>query len=78
MELVIQYAPVFVLLFIMLNNEQNMFIFKTSTIILIHVEGCTHFSWTTYMGGTCWMKTGAVSKNDAISTSDPTAVCGLP
>jgi hypothetical protein len=39
--------------------------------------GCTHFVWTTYIGGTCWIKTGAVSKNDAISTSDPTAVCGV-
>jgi hypothetical protein len=29
------------------------------------------------MGGTCWMKTGVVSKNDAISTSDPTVVCGV-
>lgn len=39
--------------------------------------GCTHFTWTTYNGGTCWMKTGSVSKNDAFPTSDRSAVCGL-
>ena len=38
---------------------------------------CTHFTWTTYLGGTCWMKTGAVSKNDAFSTNDQTMVCGV-
>ncbi len=39
--------------------------------------GCTHFTWTQYMGGTCWMKKGSVSKNDAFSTTDPTMVCGV-
>ena len=39
--------------------------------------GCTHYSWTSYQGGTCWMKTGAVSAANAISISDPTAVCGF-
>jgi PAN domain len=28
--------------------------------------GCTHYTWTTYNGGTCYMKQGAVSKKDAI------------
>lgn len=40
-------------------------------------SGCTHFTWTNYMGGTCWMKTGSVSKNDAFATSDPSMVCGV-
>jgi hypothetical protein len=40
-------------------------------------SGCTHFTWTQYMGGTCWMKKGSVSKNDAFSTTDPTMVCGV-
>ncbi|CAF3409652.1 unnamed protein product [Rotaria sp. Silwood1] len=39
--------------------------------------GCTHFTWTRYKGGTCWMKTGAVSKNDAFATNDPTMMCGV-
>ena len=39
--------------------------------------GCTHFTWTTYNGGTCWMKSGSVSKSDAISTSDMAMVCGV-
>ncbi|CAF3042522.1 unnamed protein product, partial [Rotaria sp. Silwood2] len=40
-------------------------------------QGCTHFTWTQYSGGTCWMKSGTVSKSDAVSTSDPTMVCGV-
>ena len=31
---------------------------------------CTHFAWTNYNGGTCWMKYGTVSKSDAIFTND--------
>jgi hypothetical protein len=40
-------------------------------------SGCTHFTWTTYNGGTCWMKGGTVSKSQAVSTSDQTMVCGI-
>ena len=39
--------------------------------------GCTHYAWTTYNGGTCWMKQGTVSKSNAIATSDQSMVCGL-
>ncbi|CAF4636910.1 unnamed protein product [Rotaria sp. Silwood1] len=39
--------------------------------------GCTHFTWTQYKDGTCWMKSGTVSKSDAFSTKDPTMVCGV-
>ncbi|CAF4746229.1 unnamed protein product, partial [Rotaria sp. Silwood2] len=39
--------------------------------------GCTDCTWTQYNGGTCWMKSGAVSKSDAFSTSDSTMVCGV-
>ena len=40
-------------------------------------SGCTHFTWTQYNGGTCWMKRGSVTKNDAFSTGDSTMVCGV-
>ena len=40
-------------------------------------EECTHFAWTTYNGGTCWMTSGKVSKSDAFSTGDNTMVCGI-
>lgn len=40
-------------------------------------SGCTHFTWTTYNGGTCWMKSGSVSQNDAVSTGDSSMVCGI-
>ncbi|CAF1100871.1 unnamed protein product [Brachionus calyciflorus] len=38
---------------------------------------CTHFTWTNFNGGTCWMKKGSVSKNDAFSVDDKTIVCGI-
>ena len=39
--------------------------------------GCTHYTWTNYNGGTCWMKSGNVGKNNAISTTDKSMVCGI-
>ncbi|CAF2065357.1 unnamed protein product [Rotaria magnacalcarata] len=38
---------------------------------------CTHFTWTEHYSGTCWMKKGLVSKNDAFQTNDSTTMCGL-
>lgn len=43
----------------------------------INTPECTHFTWTSFNGGTCWMKKGSVTTRDAFSTSDPTMVCGL-
>ena len=40
--------------------------------------GCTHFTWTQWNGGTCWLKTGRVTKNDAFTTNDASMVCGSP
>ena len=40
-------------------------------------NGCTHFAWNKYNGGTCWMKSGSVSKNDAFSSWDRNMVCGV-
>jgi len=39
--------------------------------------GCTHFTWTKLDGGTCWMKSGQVSKNNAFGTTDKTMACGI-
>ena len=38
---------------------------------------CTHFTWTEWNDGTCWMKQGAITKDDAFPTNDPTMVCGI-
>ncbi|KAI8620624.1 pectate lyase superfamily protein-domain-containing protein [Chytriomyces sp. MP71] len=39
--------------------------------------GCTHFTWTNYNGGTCWMKTGAADPSKAIVLNNsPNALCG--
>ncbi len=40
-------------------------------------SGCTHFTWTTYNGGTCWMKSGPVSKSNAFDTGDNSMLCGI-
>ncbi|CAF3843325.1 unnamed protein product [Rotaria magnacalcarata] len=40
-------------------------------------HGCTHFSWSKWNGGTCWMKKGHVSKSNAFSTKDWSMVCGV-
>ena len=40
-------------------------------------SGCSHFTWTGYNGGTCWMKSGSVSKNNAIDSGDQGMVCGI-
>ena len=39
--------------------------------------GCTHFTWTNYQGGTCWMKSGLVKKDDAFIFNGNEAMCGL-
>lgn len=36
-------------------------------------ESCTHFTW---MNGTCYLKTGKVTKNTA-EKGDPNMVCGI-
>jgi hypothetical protein len=41
------------------------------------ISECTHFSWTNWKGGTCWMKQGPISKNDAFSSNDRGMVCGV-
>ncbi|CAF1003810.1 unnamed protein product [Adineta steineri] len=40
-------------------------------------NGCTHFAWNNWNGGTCWMKHGSVSKNNAFESWDRNMVCGV-
>ena len=40
----------------------------------VETSGCTHFTWSS---GTCYLKNGDVCRNDAVSTDDPTGVCGI-
>jgi hypothetical protein len=40
-------------------------------------NGCTHFTWTIWNGGTCWMKKGIVYKDDAFLTIDSSIICGV-
>jgi len=45
----------------------------------MRTQGCTHFSWNNYNGGTCWMKrlSGGVQKSDAIFNNNYNMVCGI-
>jgi hypothetical protein len=45
--------------------------------ICLKTAGCTHYTWTTFNGGTCWMKSGNVVKSNAFSTTDKSMVCGI-
>ena len=40
-------------------------------------NGCTHFTWTIWNGGTCWMKKGLAYKDDAFLTTDSSTICGV-
>jgi len=40
-------------------------------------SGCTHFTWTSYNGGTCWMKSGGISQSNAVFTGDQSIICGI-
>lgn len=42
----------------------------------VATDSCTHFTWTNFEGGTCWMKSGQISPNNAVESSDRSAVCG--
>lgn len=39
--------------------------------------GCTHYTWTNFEGGTCWMKKGSVTKSNAVYTGNSNMVCGI-
>jgi hypothetical protein len=43
----------------------------------INTSECTHFAWTNYEGGTCWMKSGSVEKSNAIANDNFDMVCGI-
>ena len=43
----------------------------------VNTQRCTHFSWTSYNGGTCWMKSGSVSKSNAIYNGNNAMICGI-
>jgi len=47
------------------------------SILCIVKQECTHFTWTSHNEGTCWMKKGGASKEDAFRTSDKKSSCGI-
>ncbi|RNA10692.1 SCP-like extracellular [Brachionus plicatilis] len=43
----------------------------------VQTPGCTHFTWTNFRDGTCWMKKGPVAKSNAFVLNHSGAVCGI-
>ena len=41
------------------------------------IPNCTHFTWTEYESGTCWLKQGNVSALNATYTNDFSMICGF-
>ncbi len=39
--------------------------------------GCNHFAWSLYNSGTCWMKSGDVSKLNATYNGDLNMICAI-
>jgi hypothetical protein len=37
--------------------------------------GCTHYTWSNFNGGTCWMKRGSISQSNAKNANG--LVCGI-
>lgn len=50
---------------------------RCGSICASNQNGCTHWSFTNSNGGSCWLKQGAVTKADAIDSSDPSSSCGI-
>ena len=40
-------------------------------------NACTHFSWTNYKEGTCWLKNGHVARQHAKFNDNYEMICGL-
>jgi hypothetical protein len=40
---------------------------------------CTHYVWSTWNSGTCWLKSSnvTITQSDALYTNDFTMVCGI-
>ncbi len=43
----------------------------------VRTRQCTHFAWTNFNGGSCWMKSGSVSKSNAFVSSTQGIICGV-
>ena len=62
-------------------DENNLFNVQSSSkncsTICKNTPGCTHYSWSNYMKGTCWMKQGPVNQSDAFKKEIDDIICGI-
>ena len=42
-----------------------------------NTNGCTHWAFTNFDSGTCWLKQGVVTKANAFESTDPSSSCGV-
>jgi hypothetical protein len=41
------------------------------------IPGCSHYTWKSLDGGTCYLKTGPIDKHEAVKSDDVSSICGL-
>lgn len=59
-------------------NIQNVPGERCSQVCADDFKGrCTHYAWTPINGGTCWLKNGQVTKEDAVYSTTDGIVCGV-
>jgi len=61
------------------NNQLNNVLTSGSNCrsVCANTKGCTHFSWSSYIGGTRFMKQGSIKQSNAVLISNPSSVCGV-
>ena len=45
--------------------------------VCMETNACTHFAWTIHQNGTCWLKWGYITQQNAVYNENYEMVCGL-
>ena len=60
------------------NDAKNLQISNTNcSETCAQTSRYNNLTWTIYNSGTCWIKYGPVSRNDAIAVNDQSVMCGI-
>ena len=43
----------------------------------IITDMCTHYVWSDYGGGLCWLKNGTITKKEAFKVINKSNICGI-
>ena len=63
------------------NNEDQVESVKSIEVECgqkcMDTQDCTHFTWTSERGGTCWLRKGEVTRDNALLSDTDDVVCGI-